>query len=104
MQILNVSCIACEWSGQLKIYQVLAIYYIIMNFDSLFQIQEHLEQSHGEFKCPNCSEIFNSIPLLKEHIEKLCANVLVNCALQLYECKKPVCSIHDITFHRISLM
>jgi len=75
-----------------------------MNFHSLFQIQEHLEKSHRQFKCPNCSEIFNSLPLLEEHKEKSCTKVLVNCILQLYGCKKPVCSIHDIIFYLISLI
>ncbi|CAF1442113.1 unnamed protein product [Adineta ricciae] len=70
MDILQVVCGLCDWTGQLQFYQI------------------HLEQCHKQYACSFCSSIFDSQLLLNEHEENACLKRPVYCCLKEFGCKE----------------
>jgi hypothetical protein len=100
MLTLNVNCTSCQWCGHLKDYQVFVdvFHYYTCYF---LLLKDHLKQSHQQYNCLHCGEIFNNLLLLEEHKEKTCQKIPVNCILQKLGCKEQVGYVHNLIYYLV---
>ncbi len=101
MQTLEVICKLCQWLGPLRNYQVFVNIFDYYGLWFFVWNQDHLEQSHKQYKCEHCNEIFNALPSLEDHTNNSCSKLLMNCVLQLYGCKHQVCCVRHIIFYLV---